>query len=349
MIIEITALAAGGDGIGRDENGRVTFVPRTAVGDRVEVRFVEEKKKFARGEVVRIVEPSRDRIDPPCKHFVEGCGGCQWQHITREAQLAAKQSIVEGALRKVTTKIDRIEDPAPPYGWRRRARFHVEGGTQGLYALDSNRLIAIEQCPQLEPALDDARRSLRPPDGELYIARSTRGDIAVGDEPLEIEPGLVVRARDFAQASAAGNARLVELVRAAVGKGPGKLLELYAGAGNFTRGFVEDGWDVLASDVVLPVQPPARFEVGQAAQVLARRKGSVDAIVLDPPRSGAAETIAGILRLGPKKIVYVSCDPATLARDAQALAGYRVERVTPIDLMPQTSHVEVVLSLSRSA
>src|SRR6476469_5962715 len=97
----ITALAAGGDGVGRDDNGRVTFVPRTAVGDRVEVRFVEEKKKFARAEVVRVVEPSRDRTPPLCPHFLEGCGGCQWQHITREAQLAAKQAIVEGALRKL--------------------------------------------------------------------------------------------------------------------------------------------------------------------------------------------------------------------------------------------------------
>lgn len=355
MMIEITALAAGGDGVGRDESGRVTFVPRTAVGDRVEVKLVEEKKKFARGEVTRVVEPSRDRVAPPCPHFREGCGGCQWQHITREAQLAAKQAIVEGALRKLGVKIEPVADPAPPYGWRRRARFHVEAGVQGLYALDSHRLIPIDRCPQLEPALDDARRGLSqmqlPVDGELAIARSTTGKVAIGDQQIEIEPGLVVRARDFAQASVAGNAKLVELVRAAVGKGTGKLLELYAGAGNFTRFFIEDGWDVLASDVAKPLKPPARFEVGQASQVLSRVKGPVDIIVLDPPRTGAAEAVPGILKQRPSKIVYVSCDPSTLARDAEALVagGYRVDRVSPVDLMPQTSHVEVVLSLSRPA
>lgn len=353
MMIEITALAAGGDGVGRDEGGRVTFVPRTAVGDRVEVRLVEEKKRFARGEVVRLVEPSRDRVEPPCPHFREGCGGCQWQHITREAQLAAKQAIVVGALRKLAIDVEPIVDSAPPYGWRRRARFHVEAGVQGLYALDSKRLIAIDRCPQLEPALDDARRGLSPmqlpAQGELAIARSTTGKVAVGDQELEIEPGLFVRARDFAQASAAGNAKLIELVRAAVGKGKGKLVELYAGAGNFTRFFVEDGWDVLASDVVKPVKPPARFEVGQASQVLSRLKEPVEVIVLDPPRTGAAEAVPGILKHRPSKVVYVSCDPSTLARDAEALVagGYRVVRASPVDLMPQTSHVEVVMTLTR--
>jgi 23S rRNA (uracil1939-C5)-methyltransferase len=354
MIIEITALAAGGDGVGRDEGGRVTFVPRTAVGDRVEVRLVEEKKKFARGEVVRVVEPSRDRVSPPCPHFIEGCGGCQWQHITREAQLAAKQAIVEGALRKVDVKIEPIADPAPPYGWRRRARFHVEGGVQGLYVLDSNRLLAIDRCPQLEPALDDARRGLTPMqlpvDGELHIARSKAGKVAVGDQELEIEPGLVIRARDFAQASTAGNAKLVELVRAAVGTGTGKLLELYAGAGNFTRFFVEDGWDVMATDIFEPLKPPPRFQIGPASKVLERVKGPVEVIVLDPPRTGAAEAVPGIIKQRPSKIVYISCDPSTLARDAEALvaAGYRVERASPVDLMPQTSHVEVVMTFSLS-
>jgi 23S rRNA (uracil1939-C5)-methyltransferase len=353
MIIEITALAAGGDGVGRDEGGRVTFVPRTAVGDRVEVRLVEEKKKFARGEVVRVVEPSRDRVEPPCPHFIEGCGGCQWQHIKREAQLAAKQAIVEGALRKLGIGIDPIADPAPPYGWRRRARFHVEGGIQGLYALNTNRLIAIERCPQLEPALDDARRGLAPMqlpvEGELHIARSTTGKVAIGEQELEIEPGLFIRARDFAQASVAGNAKLVELVRAAVGKGTGRLLELYAGAGNFTRFLVEDGWDVMATDIFEPLKPPANYQVGPASKVLARVRGPVDVVVLDPPRTGAAEAVPGIIKQNPSKIVYVSCDPSTLARDAEALvaAGYRVDRATPVDLMPQTSHVEVVMVLSR--
>src|SRR4051794_1552222 len=95
--IDITALAAGGDGIGRDDSGRVTFVPRTSVGDRARVTLVKETKSFARGDLELLVRPSPDRVTPPCEYFVAGCGGCAWQHIARPAQLAAKQAIVGGA------------------------------------------------------------------------------------------------------------------------------------------------------------------------------------------------------------------------------------------------------------
>src|SRR6185503_18583475 len=95
--LEITALAAGGDGVARDAGGRVTFVPRTAVGDRVRVRLVKETASFARGELVEVVTPSADRVAPPCEYFMAGCGGCAWQHVSRPAQLAAKQTIVAGA------------------------------------------------------------------------------------------------------------------------------------------------------------------------------------------------------------------------------------------------------------
>ena len=140
-------------------------------------------------------------------------------------------------------------------------------------------------------------------------------------------------------------------VRDALPRPPGRALELYAGAGNFTRGLVADGWDVLASDVVAPARPsmpaPGRFELGPAPAVLARVAGPFDAILLDPPRTGAADAIDGILRHAPATIIYVSCDPATLARDAARLvaAGYRATDAWPVDVMPQTAHVEVVLRM----
>ncbi|NVB79397.1 MAG: class I SAM-dependent RNA methyltransferase [Kofleriaceae bacterium] len=382
--VEVTALAAGGDGVARDEGGRVTFVPRTAVGDRVRVKLVKEAKSFARGELVDIVAPSADRVEAPCEYFRAGCGGCQWQHVSRAAQLAAKQAIVAGALRNLTDlAIEPVADPAPPYGWRRRARFHVVGGKVGLYATASHRVIPIEHCPQLEPELDAAVRvvaAASPPDGELAFVRAHDGAIAVGVERawrgaaslvgrarivgvldddhrhgtpiVEIEPGLWTGPWDFAQASAAGNAAMIAIARAALGRGPGRLLELHAGAGNFTRAFVEDRWDVLATDVAAPPKPidGARFETGKAERVLARSAGPFDAIVLDPPRTGAAEAVEGIVKHAPKVIVYISCDPATLGRDAARLvaAGYRAERAWPIDLMPQTSHVEVVMRLVKA-
>jgi 23S rRNA (uracil1939-C5)-methyltransferase len=376
--LAITTLAAGGDGLGRDERGRVTFVPRTAPGDRVRVALVKETKSFARGELVDIVEPSPVRVAPPCEFFSAGCGGCQWQHVARETQLAAKHAIVTSALRNVPgLVVEPIREPAPAYGWRRRARFHVANGKLGLYAGATRRLIVIDHCPQLEPELDAVLRAVAaasPPDGELALVRGIAG-VAVGTERawpgaaalvghngivgviagadrygepvVEIEPGLVGGPWEFAQASVAGNAELIAIVRAALGAGPGRLLELYAGGGNFTRGFVADGWDVTASDVAGSPRPG--FQIGTAGDVLARVAGPVDAIVLDPPRTGAAEALAGIVRHAPRIIVYISCDPATLARDLERLvaAGYRAERAWPVDLMPQTAHVEVVSRLVR--
>lgn len=381
--VDVTALAAGGDGVARDAGGRVTFVPRTAPGDHVRVKLVKQTKSFARGELVEVLRPSTLRIAPPCEYFIAGCGGCQWQHVERAGQLAAKHQIVTNALRKLTgLVVEDVLDPAPAYGWRRRARFHVHGGKVGLYAHGSRDVVAIGHCPQLEPELDAALKlvaGLSPPDGELALVRGHRGEIVVGAERawrgaglavgrahivgvlagndrhgepiIEIEPGLYGGPWDFAQASAAGNAALIATTRSAVGAANGRLLELHAGAGNFTRGFVADGWDVVASDAVAPARPieRARFEIGAAEAVLARVQAPFGAIVLDPPRTGALEAMAGIAGHAPPVVVYVSCDPATLARDAQQLvdAGYRAERAWPVDLMPQTAHVEVVLRLVR--
>ncbi len=486
--LAIASLAAGGDGVARDE-GRVTFVPRTAPGDRVRARLVQVTKSFARAELVSVEEPSPDRVTPPCAHFVEGCGGCTWQHVSRTAQLAAKQAIVAGALRKLTgLTVHPIEDPAPPLGWRRRARFHVARGQLGLYVEASHTVLPIERCPQLEPALDVALAAIRaasPPDGELSLLLGYRGEIVVGvarpwklaasligragivgvvagasrgsagisseasdsrtsvssdsrtsvssdsrtsvpsdsrtsvpsdsrtSVPsdasgtsssasdisgvgvIEIEPGLWGGPNDFAQASAAGNAALVARTRAALGtarpaatsvrstspvpsasasasstSAPHRLVELYAGAGNLTRAFIADGWSVIATDGVAPARlvgtganAPSdatnassdtgslvEHRVGPVADILATIDGPVDAVVLDPPRAGAADAIDGIVRLSPHVIVYVSCDPATLARDLERLigAGYRATDAWPIDLMPQTAHVEVVVRLVRS-
>ena len=378
--IDIASLAAGGDGVGRDAGGRVTFVPRAAPGDRVRVRIVHATSSFARGELAEIIAPGAARAEPPCPHFVAGCGGCQWQHVARAEQLAAKQAIVAGALRKLTgVRIHPIADPAPALGWRRRARFHIERGRAGLYALGSHRVLPIDHCPQLEPALDAAYAAVAaatPPDGELAlvlahdgriavaterawrgaarlvgragIAGVLAGDVAHGDVVLEIEPGLAGGPLDFAQASRAGNAALVAQARAALGPGPGRLLELHAGAGNFTRGFAADGWDVTPTDAAAPPSPPTGFVLGPARDVLARLAGSWDAIALDPPRTGTADAIEGILRAGPRTIVYVSCDVATLARDAAQLTGYAAMDAWPLDIMPQTAHVEVVMRLQHT-
>ena len=380
--LAIDSLAAGGDGVGRDAGGRVTFTARTAPGDVARVQIGQATKSFARAKLIELVTPSPDRVEPPCPNFVRGCGGCQWQHVARPVQLAAKQAIVAGALRKLAgLVVHPIAEPAPELHWRRRARFHVVAGSVGLFELESHHLIAIDHCPQLEAALDTALAQVAaasPPDGELGIVIGHRGDVAVavdrpwrgapalvgkagirgvfaghevhGEPVIEIEKGLWGGPRTFAQASAAGNAALIAKVRDVVGKGTGKLLELFAGSGNFTRGFVEDGWKILATDAVAPELPlTVEHRAGPVQNVINMLHGPFEVVVLDPPRTGAAEAIDGIVRMAPRTIAYVSCDPATLARDAARLQtlGYRATDAWPFDLMPQTSHVEVVMALVR--
>lgn len=379
--LDIATLAAGGDGVGRDDGGRVTFVPRTAPGDRVRVRLVQQSKSFARAELETVITASERRVEPACPAFAAGCGGCQWLHVAPDDQRAAKQAIVAGAVRKLSgLALHPIAAPAPQLGWRRRARFHVAGGRAGLYRLNSHAVLPLARCPQLEPALDAAYAAVAaatPPDGELALAIGHDGRVAVaterswrgaerligragiagvmagdarhGEPTLELEPGLFGGPWDFAQASRDGNAALIAQVRAALGPGPGRLLELYAGAGNFTRGFTADGWAVTPSDAVAPAQPPAGFVLGAAHEVLARMPGPWDAIALDPPRAGAREAIAGIAAASPRVIVYVSCDVSTLARDAAMLvaAGYHARDAWPFDLMPGTAHVEVVMRFAR--
>jgi 23S rRNA (uracil1939-C5)-methyltransferase len=396
VILEVESLAAGGDAVAHDR-GKVVFVPGGAPGDRVDAELDEEHAGWSRAHIVRVIEPGPSRVMPHCPlAAARTCGGCAWQHVARDAQLAAKQAIVAGALRKLEgLAIDPIVRASPDRGWRRRARFHWvrprgEGAIVGLYAPRSRRVTDVAACPQLEPALDlalGAVRTLGPalgPRGELHVARAADGAIHVvidgacaaraaralvgtagiagvragaqtfGAAAVELDEGVEGAADDFAQASADGNRALGEVAASLLGAGDGRaLLELYAGGGNLTRHAVAQGWRVTATDAARPARALSGVDTITApvGAALARLRGrAFDAVLLDPPRTGAREAMAPIVATGAREVVYVSCDPATLARDAQALvaAGFAARRAVPLDLMPDTPHVEVVLRLERA-
>lgn len=371
---------------GSDQGGKVVFLPRTAPGDRVRAELVQETASFARGEVRELLAPSPSRREPACPAFTAGCGGCQWLHVDEAAQRQAKQQAVASALRHLPhLQIAALVSEVPPLGWRRRARFHVKGGKLGLYAAKSHQLVETARCPQLDPRLAAVLprvAAAAPPDGELALAVGLGDQVALahpaawpggaalvgsanivgvaagsasyGEPVLELEPGLFGRADAFAQASAEGNAAIVAAVRAALPEGGGRAaLELYAGAGNLTRVLVEKSWRVTASDAVAPSHPIAGVALVVADAVAAMRRLAARrdfaAVLLDPPRAGARDVLEPLAALGAERIVYVSCDVATLARDARFLEerGYRAVTAQPIDTMPQTSHLEVVLVLDR--
>jgi 23S rRNA (uracil1939-C5)-methyltransferase len=389
--LDITALAAGGDAVGRDAGGRVTFVAGAAPGERVRARVIEEHRSYARAELVEVVAPSPVRVPAPCPlAAARTCGGCPWMHVAPEAQLAAKQELAAGALRALIARgLELLPPlaPVPPLRWRRRARFHLADGVVGLAAPRSRRITDVPTCLQLDARLEAALIAVRAAlagfagRGDLHLALGHRGDVHVvldapapaevadalvgragiagvvvpghvaGALAIELEPGLVAPADAFAQASEAGNRALIAEVMAAAA-GARRVLELYAGSGNFTRPLIAAGVEVVANDVRRP-EPPiagARFESGPAVEVVRRLAGErFDAVLLDPPRTGAREVVAALSAIAAPRVIYVACDAATLARDLAILdgAGWSPRRARVLDLMPQTSHTEIVAVATR--
>ena len=413
----IDALAAGGDAVGRGEDGRVVFVPGAAPGERVRVAITEQRKQFARGELLEVLVASPARAEPPCPYFrARSCGGCVWQHLEHPAQAEAKQAIAAGALRRLVAggmELRPIRTPVESYRWRRRAQLHwyrqarEAAAVVGFFAPRSHKVTRIEVCPQVEPALEAAlepiHRILAPGltgRGEIDLLTDAAGNVQVavrgpcrradaealvgqggivgvlyGHKPfgaatIEIEPGQAGRADQFAQASRAGNEALIEEVERATRPREGaRVLELYAGSGNLTRSLLPGAASVLAVDVYpgkALTAPNLRWRRGQVEEVLAGlvRKAAAsaaaptgdppaplfDLVVLDPPREGARAALEPLAALAAPRIVYVSCDPATLARDLAELEarGYRPRYAQPLDLMPQTAHIEVVAVLERA-
>jgi 23S rRNA (uracil1939-C5)-methyltransferase len=385
LVLDLDGLAFGGDAVGRDAGGRVVFVPGGAPGDRVEVELEEERKGYARARLARVIRPGA-RVDPPCPRYLAGCGGCQWQHVALEAQRAAKADVVARALRRAGP-VEPLLAPAPAFGWRRRARLRYRGGRVGYAERRSHRLVDVDACPQLEPALDDALRAVRglglEGAGELELLVTGRGEVhvaisgaAAGSDRLVGQAGIAgvfaggrdhgaarvdladdarpffTRADVFAQATAAGNRLLRDLVLAGAGPLAGRrVLELHAGSGNFTRDLaraaahvtaVEESAAALALAAENLAGLPVELRNGPAERAGA---SGYDVIVVDPPRAGLDPALAASLAGHPGPLVYVSCDPSTLGRDL-ALLGRRLVRATPLDLMPQTFHVEVVTVLA---
>ena len=396
--LAIDSLAFGGDGVGRDADGRVVFVPLAAPGDRVEVALSEEKKGFARGEILRVLASGPLRVAPPCPVF-GSCGGCQWQHVSYPAQLAAKAEIVARALRAEAGAVlePALGSPAT-YGYRRRVRLTMRPGHDGgppvlgFRARRSHEVVDVKSCPLCEPGLNAALAAVRDrlvpalgrpctiellagdrvhvavdvggPEaeaaaaaliGRASIAGVTLAGVAVGAPGVLVE-GVVASASGFAQAQREQNLALRELVAAWAEPAGARVLELYAGAGNLTKALAAAGAaeieaveeDAAQVAAAAPL-PGVRFRVARAEDAVAG--STADVLVLDPPRTGALEVVRAVAAASAlARIVYVSCDPMTLARDVAVLtaAGWRLERARALDMMPQTFHIEVVAKLVRA-
>ena len=382
LSVQIERLAAGGEGVGHAPDGRVVFVAASAPGDRMWVRVVEEHPKWLRGEIEALEAPGPGRVEPRCP-LVGKCGGCAWQHLDYPTQLAAKAEILRDALTRIggLTLPGEVEVVASaPYGYRGRARVGVARGVVGFRRLRSHALEPASACPVLVPELEAALAALaaRPParDGEIELCAGDDGRVRAwgpggllyGEAQLAIDAGRArvgVSPGVFFQGNARLRGALLAGVLEAAGRGE-RALELCAGAGFFSFGLAERFQEVLAVESSPPAVRDLRRNIAASAVTNIRvacaplerflasaesRDYAPDAIVVDPPRTGLGAALAKDLAAaaGAARVVYVSCAPATLARDLTVLAaeGLQLVSVRGFDLFPQTAHVEAIAVLAR--
>ncbi len=341
-------MAYGGDGVARHD-GHVIFVPFTAPGEKVRVVLTEKHKTFARARLVEVVQPSPDRVAPPCPLF-QSCGGCVTQHLAYPAEVRAKVAQIESALRR----IGKIENPVlrpaltgTDYGYRNRITVHNRAGRMGFLGVDGHTLIDVARCLL---AADDVNVKLahlrtRPRPRPHYSIRA--------DE---------VRGEAFYQSNRPLGEALQKLVTAAVPDGISSLLEGYAGTGFFTGPLAARGIRVVAIELSAAAVPAFQREAPQAELMQARFEDAFEEGVaklgegtsfclINPPRGGLSPDARRLLArpLPFQGILYLSCDPPALARDLKTLAPHWTpEWFQPIDLFPRTAHVECLTLLQPS-
>lgn len=403
--LRIVRLGAQGDGVA-DREGHPVFVPFTLPGEHVLADVSGE-----RGRLVRILEPSAERVEPICRHFGT-CGGCSVQHMSLAAYRAWKGELVSSAFRARGIDAD-IADLVEPGGRRRRAAFSVERAEAGLaigfHEAQSHALVAITECPVLEPKivsmlpqlgallaplvskrgarltitatnsgldvlLDGTERRLTPDvrsrlaagASDLKLARLTvSNDVVVETLPPFLSFGaadVVLPPDVFVQAVAEAEAEMARRITAAVGKAK-TVADLFCGMGAFTfplaaraRISAFDGdKDAIEALVAASKKTSGLKPVAARVRDLFREPLSPlelnehDAVVFDPPRAGAEAQAQRLAKSKVKTVVAVSCNPATLARDARHLidGGFKIESVTPIDQFVYSAHVEVIAVFRR--
>jgi len=346
--LKIEDVAFGGKGVAR-ENGKAVFIPFTIDGESVSAKITREKKQFAEAELVDLRETSSHRVEPPCPYFGQ-CGGCAYQHIDYAHQLAIKSRQVHDVLQRIGKLKDvpmRSIIPSPlQYAYRNRITVHAENGVIGYFRRDSHRLIDVERCPI---AMDEVNR-------ELTDLRAR--DLGDGHYTLRARSG----PRVFSQTNDGVANALRDLIVELMPPNQDLLIDAFCGAGFFTKALVDKfrrvvgiDWDRFAIAAALETAGAKETYIAgdvdaNLNSILGQSDADQTAVIVDPPAVGlSAHARKTIVDLAPATLIYVSCNPATLARDlAELQQQFKIESVTPLDMFPQTAEIEVVVQLQRS-
>jgi tRNA/tmRNA/rRNA uracil-C5-methylase (TrmA/RlmC/RlmD family) len=369
LTLTIDDLAFGGEGVGRCGEF-VVFVPFVARGETVEVELTEVKARFGRARLVKVLQPSPDRVVPPCPYFGD-CGGCQYQHISYPEQLRIKHKQISDLFQRIGRFDRAVIDPVvpcpQPYGYRNRIMIRSQwnkfkqGLNIGFIRADNRLVVDIHECKIAEPALNAQIEQVwrnPPPKGGLKVVLRVAAE------------GWVVPRDSFFQNNFRLLPKLVEVVRARLqDSGSRFLIDAYCGVGFFSIELADLVEAFAGVEVDVPAIKAARqnavnrqrangeFVAGRAEEVLPglleRFDAAATTLILDPPRTGCPpEMLAAMRQFRPAQIIYVSCHPATLARDLNVLCAesvFELKKIVPLDMFPQTQHVECVADIRRTA
>jgi tRNA/tmRNA/rRNA uracil-C5-methylase (TrmA/RlmC/RlmD family) len=340
--LDIHDVAFGGAGVGRF-NGKIVFVPFTIDGERVEAEVVEHKKSFDRAEIRRVIVGSAWRVNPSCPYFGH-CGGCDYQHIAYDHQLELKRRQVVQLLER----IGRISDvKVPPtiasagsYSFRNRITVHAQEGRIGFFEKNSREVVDVDRCAIAIPAVNEALNDLRATglaDGKHKTLRGTG------------VPRTFTQTNDFIAST------LLDFVGSQIiGE---VLVDAYCGSGFFGKRLAGRLKMVIGIDWNEPAVEAARVSAGSNERYICGEvaetidsllvKERPDTVILDPSANGLDERVTTALVVNPSnRLIYVSCNPATLARDLPRLRNkYQIVVVQPLDMFPQTAEIETVAVL----
>lgn len=379
VILRMEKMAQGGDALSHLEDGRVCFVSHALTGELVKVRLVQNKKDYAKGVAIEILEANKERVKPRCPLYGK-CGGCSFQHASLEFQKESARVAVEELFRRFS----HVELPlnwqiafGEPFAYRNRVRVsRVQNSPSkvcwGFREEKSHKIIPIPACPVLSRGLEKCLQSEMLPkvrelslfdNGEDRISFYYPGMPAADFEKfaqnrVRIEgKELSMDSSVFFQSNLGLLPELVKVVKKAAGEGD-RLIDLFSGVGFFAA-FLEESFEkVITVEREPGALRHARKNLHSKAEnitlpaedwLLENDASGADVLIVDPPRTGLPpQALEAICKARPKKILYVSCDPATLARDLAriALSGYHIVQAKGFGFYPQTSHFEMFLELA---
>ncbi len=372
--IEIYSLAYGGSGVGKLD-GKVCFVEGALPGETVEFIREKEKKRFISGRAGRVVKASEERVEPICPYYGK-CGGCQYQHLRYDKEPDYKAQQVKDLLRTIggieEFEFEGIVPSSSAYGYRYSVTLHRSPRGYGYFAKDNRTVIPVERCPLAADQINEviaSRENFRQKD--VTIKCNTAGRVYNSEKdaegfykseffgtPLNFSP------LAFSQVNHAAAEAMAEKFRAWSGQEKAEVLfDVYCGVGFFGILARDSFSTVIGIDSSRPavkcasqtkkelkLKDAAFFRADAAvefASLYRRFSGRSNLILVDPPRSGLSQNMAGTLSqiTGASRLIYVSCDPATLARDAKLLGGkggWQFERAVCFDMFARTKHIETM-------